>query len=178
MSALHIDQSLADRMVDDAIETCAVKVFSGDTNLTVEALCNGRCEVCALVTDQLARQVGAYLGEIDKTIRAIYRYDPEYTSIRQLGSERTGLSRRGGINLVTWVDRKSAAQSALGMMLETALSTSRQKIIKCHEASPAACTFARPRFGFALMWPNRSHQKRSSWTNAPEMACWQLMTLN
>lgn len=140
MSALHIDQSLADRMVDDAIETCAVKVFSGDTNLTVEALCNGRCEVCALVTDQLARQVGAYLGEIDKTIRAIYRYDPEYTSIRQLGSERTGLSRRGGINLVTWVDRKSAAQSALGMMLETALSTSRQKIIKCHEASPACYT--------------------------------------
>jgi hypothetical protein len=139
MATMQIDQALADQMVDHAIATCAEKKFSGNKRQAYEALQEGRCEICGLVTEDLARQVGEYLGKIDKTIRAVYRYEPEASAARSLKSEKPGSVRRGGINLVTWVERKSAAQSALGATLESTLYQSRQRI-RCPKASPTCYT--------------------------------------
>ncbi|MBP1693416.1 MAG: hypothetical protein H6Q37_1299 [Chloroflexi bacterium] len=135
---LAMDQVLADRMVTQAVARCAEKRFSGDTRQAEEALSQGRCDICGVITEDLVRQVGEYLGQMDKTVRAVYRYEPETTTVRPIGNAPAP-ARRGGINLVTWVDRKSAALNALGVTLETLLSQSRQRI-HCPNAGPNCYT--------------------------------------
>jgi len=135
---LEMDQVLADRMVERSIAYCAEKRFSGDIRQTEQALYQGRCDICGIITEDIVRQVGEYLGQMDRTVRAVYRYEPEITTARPIGNAPAP-ARKGGINLVTWVDRKSAALNALGATLETLLSESRHRI-RCPNAGPNCYT--------------------------------------
>jgi len=140
MSTVQIDQALSDTMVQNAIAYCADKKYSGDVREATLALRQGRCDICGYLSESLINQVGEYLGKVDRTVRAIYRYEPEYITMRPTTSNHAKNGRRGGINLVAWVDRKSAALNALGDTLETVLSESRRKI-GCRNAQPACFTF-------------------------------------
>jgi hypothetical protein len=139
MQTEQMDQALADTMVQNAIAYCAEKKYSDDIQETTQALRQGRCDICGYLSESLIRQVGDYLGHVDKTVRAIYRYEPEYVATHP-SSRHAKNGRRGGINLVAWVDRKSAALNALGDTLETVLAESRRKI-GCKNAQPACFTF-------------------------------------
>jgi hypothetical protein len=136
----QMDQTLADTMVLNAIVYCAEKKYSGDVREVSQALLQGRCDICSYLSESIIQQVGEYLGQVDKTVRAIYRYEPEYITGRASSDHRMRNGRRGGINLVAWVERKSAALNALGDTLEAVLSESRQKI-GCKNAKPACFTF-------------------------------------
>lgn len=140
MSTVQIDQALADTMVQNAIVYCAEKKYSGDIQEAAQALRQGRCDICEYLSESLIRQVGEYLGKVDKTVRAIYKYEPEYITMRPIPGNPTKNGRRAGINLIAWVDRKSAALNALGDTLETVLSESRRKV-GCKNAQPACFTF-------------------------------------
>jgi hypothetical protein len=131
-------------MVAQALAECAARCFNGDLQQARQALCAGRCEVCALLNDSLVRQVGEYLGEMDHTVRAVFRYEAEHpagqSSLRSPQAAPGGKStRKGGINLVTWVERKSAALSALSAALEAALAESR-RALGCPKAVPGCYT--------------------------------------
>ena len=141
MSTVQMDQALADKIVEKAITFCADKKLSGDVQEAALALEQGRCDVCSFFADSLIRQVSAYLGEMDKTVRAIYKVEPEYASLRPQAGVRGVAGRRTGITLIAWVDRKSAALSSLSATLEAVLSESRRKI-GCKNASPACRTLA------------------------------------
>jgi len=141
MTTVQMDQALADRIVEKAITFCADKKLSGDVQEATLALEQGRCDVCSFFADSLIRQVSAYLGEMDKTVRAIYKVEPEYASLRPQAGVRGVAGRRTGITLIAWVDRKSAALSSLSATLEAVLSESRRKI-GCKNASPACRTLA------------------------------------
>jgi hypothetical protein len=140
MPTEQMDQALADTMVQNAITYCAEKKYSDDFQEAAQALRQGRCDICGYLSESLIRQVGEYLSQVDKTVRAIYRYEPEYIAARSTAGGRAKNGRRGGINLVAWVDRKSAALNALGDTLETVLAESRRKI-GCKNAQPACFTF-------------------------------------
>ena len=140
MSTVQMDQALADTMVQNAIAYCAEKKYSGDIREATQALCQGRCDICSYLSESLIQQVVEYLSQVDKTVRAIYRYEPEYITMRPTPSQHAKNGRRGGINLVAWVDRKSAALNILGDTLETVLSESRRKI-GCKNVQPACFTF-------------------------------------
>jgi hypothetical protein len=127
-------------MVQNAIAYCAEKKFSGDVRETTQALGQGRCDLCGYMSESLMRQLGEYLGTVDKTVRAIYKYEPEYITLRPTDDNLRRVGRRAGINLVAWVDRKSAALNALGDTLETMLSESRRKV-SCKNAKPDCFTF-------------------------------------
>ena len=77
MSTLQFDQAVADKMVEKAIAFCAQKNFAGESHSTRHALSQGRCDICGDVIDSLGGQIGEYLGQMDKTIKAVYRYGPE-----------------------------------------------------------------------------------------------------
>lgn len=139
ISHLQFDQASADSMVDKAIAYSAEKKFSGDVRQARLALCQGRCDVCSCMVDNLVYQIGEYLGNVDRTVQAIYRYEPEYVTVRPQFQQGNVKISRGGINLITLVDRKSAALSALGNTLEALLAVSRQKI-SCKNANPACYT--------------------------------------
>jgi hypothetical protein len=140
MSSAQINQALADTMIQNAIAYCAEKKCSGDVREATLALRQGRCDICGYLSESLIRQVGEYLGKVDKTVRAIYRYEPEYLTMQPTNGIPVKNGHRAGINLIAWVDRKSAALNALGDTLETVLSEGRRKVT-CKDAQPACFTF-------------------------------------
>ena len=140
MATVQMDQALADKMVEKAISFCADKKFTGDVEQTRQVLRKGRCDACEYLSYSLVRQVGEYLGNMDRTVKAVYAFKPDRAPLTQQDSNITAGRRASGINLIAWVDRKSAALSALGTTLETVLSESRRKI-GCMNATPACCNF-------------------------------------
>jgi hypothetical protein len=76
----------------------------------------------------LAKGLAQYLGSIDETIKAVYVYEPEYAT----GNEIVGLSY--GINLLAWVQRKSAALNSIVASLDATLMEERKRLL-CPEAT-------------------------------------------
>lgn len=162
MTPTQIDQALADRMVETALGACADKHFSGDKEQARQSIRRGGCEYCACLSDSLVEQISQYLGEIDKTLKAVFRYEPvEEPGFFQWENEAKP-RESAGINLVVWVERKSAALSALVGTLETAISAS-QKEIGCVKASSSCFTLdvkmvddsdVRDRRGYGLLAQN------------------------
>ena len=141
MVSAQIDQKLADSMLEKAISFCADKKFTGDYQQTLEALQRGRCDACEYISYSLVRQIGEYLGRIDRTVKAVYAFKPDRAPFTQQDGNVTAGKRASGINLLTWVDRKSAALTAIGTTLEGSITESRRRI-GCVKATPACCNFS------------------------------------
>ncbi len=133
MQNTRVDQSLTDKMFDQALVDCADKLFAGDTSRMRQSLLQSHCENCRCVAGCLAGFIGEYLGRVDRTVKAVYSYQPSAEN-NQEPSEAT--EPFVGINLVVWVERKSAALSALLQTLEESLKASQNKI-GCALATPA-----------------------------------------
>lgn len=126
MNTEQITQATADRMIEDAIALCAARYFEGDIQLALEALRKGRRDVRLEFTQAIGRQISEYLGQMDRTVKAVYDYEIDPTSLRAFNQDVTS-AQKVGINLVAWVDRKSAALSALVATMETVLNQSQKK---------------------------------------------------
>jgi hypothetical protein len=120
-------------MFEQAIVECADKLYAGDTLRMRQSLLQSHCENCHCVAECLARFIGEYLGKVDRTVKAVYNYQPLDEIRRDTGGIIEPLV---GINLVVWVERKSAALSALLQTLEESLKNSRTRI-GCAVATPA-----------------------------------------
>lgn len=128
-----IDQALTDKMFDQAIAECADEIFAGDALRMRQSMLQSHCENCKCVAVCLAKLIGEYLGQVDRTVKAVYNYQPlEGTDKESIGTSEPFI----GINLVVWVERKSAALSALLETLESAFKASRNQI-GCAIATPA-----------------------------------------
>jgi hypothetical protein len=136
MFDMQIDQALADQMIDRAIGECAEIHFAGSIRKMRRALLMGECEYCQCLSDRLVRQIGEYLGKVDKTVKAVYQYTPFENPQESSDETQVSFKKDSGINLVVWVERKSAALNALLETLETALSTNQHKI-GCPKSAPS-----------------------------------------
>jgi len=110
---------------------CAGTIFAGDTLRMRQSLLQSHCEHCQLVAQNLARRLGEYLGQVDRMVKAVYHYEPMEETEKPPAENGDPYI---GINLVVWVERKSAALSALIETLEVALKNS-QVQITCAAAS-------------------------------------------
>lgn len=128
MVGIHIDQKLTDDMVEQAIKACAEEYYAGDVRQLNQSLQKGECEHCQCVRDHLAVLISEYLGQVDKTVKAVYQYVPTDAAQITQGEIASPISGPLGINLVAWVERKSAAFVALVDMLEAVLDASQRKI--------------------------------------------------
>ncbi len=135
----RMDRSLAEQLISAAVAACAGQKYGGDSRQVLDALCQGRCDVCEAFRNHLAVQVGRYLGQIDQTIKAVIKYEPEMPSLVP-HALTGGAGRYGGINLIAWVERKSAALIALSTALEAALADGRRGL-GCPNAQPNCFTF-------------------------------------
>ena len=136
---MQIDQALTDDMVERAIEICADEHFAGDIRQLKQALLQGQSEHCRCVRDHLAMQISEYLGQVDKTVKAVYQYEPTDASQIVQGENSAQSTEPIGINLVAWVERKSADLIALVDTLESVLTVSQRKI-GCVKASDKWCS--------------------------------------
>ncbi len=128
-------------MVERAVAECAEEHFAGNTRRMRQALLQGQCEHCCCISDSLVRQIGEYLAQVDNTVKAVYQYGPVETPPASQGKEANRSKEHTGINLVAWVNRKSAALGALVGTLETALTAS-QRQLGCVNATLACFTLA------------------------------------
>lgn len=135
MPSVQMDQTLVDRMVEKSIIYCADKKFNGSVKAARKAFSEGRCDACNYLTMNLVRQVSEYLGQMDKTVKAVYRFEPEHSTNRLPHEDEPAYTRKSGINLIAWVERKSAALGALVATLESSLAESRRKV-GCKDAEP------------------------------------------
>lgn len=127
----QINRDLTDQMVEKAIAYCARQACTGDTEQAQQALHQGQCGVCDYLCYSLAKQVGEYLSQTDGTVKAVYVFEPEYGWDGDTAAAR----RSSGINLIAWVDRKSASLDALTGALGNALSESRRNKVGCVKAT-------------------------------------------
>ncbi|MGD8751231.1 MAG: hypothetical protein PVG14_07400, partial [Anaerolineales bacterium] len=125
MIAYNLDQSLADEMVNKAVELSAENLFGGDREKTLIALRRGSGDVSRCFSKNLGELIAVLLVEMDKNVKSIYRYSPESLRIK---SDDIGFDAGSAINLIAWVDRKSPALSTLVKTLEVLLSQSQAKI--------------------------------------------------
>src|SRR5512146_2814420 len=100
----QLDQALANHMLQKAIAYCGDRKFGGDAQEAERALRQGRCDICGLLCPCLIQEVGQYLGRTDRMIKAVYQVEPEAALARPQDGLSPSLNRRGGINLVAWVD--------------------------------------------------------------------------
>jgi Pyruvate phosphate dikinase, AMP/ATP-binding domain len=135
MATMQMDPALANDMIGKAIAYCGEREFAGDAQKAEHALRQGRCDMCAIVSRCLVQEVGEYLGRTDRMVKAVYRVEPE-DALPPPKTAAKNTSRRAGINLVAWVDRKSAALVALGGTLENALADS-MRTLDCKNSTPA-----------------------------------------
>jgi hypothetical protein len=129
MTTEQIDSVLADEMIQNAIDLCADKFFTGNRDWAIQALRQGREDVCQAFADCLGVQIAEYLGGMDKTVKAIFRYEVDEEHLHHDELEEPTRGWQGGINLVAWVGRKSAALTALVATLESTLEESQRKLI-------------------------------------------------
>jgi hypothetical protein len=127
MIGVHIDQSLTDDMIERALASCADESLDGDIYSLHQILAQGDEEYRGAFNEHLAVQVAEYIGQVDKTVKAVFHFAGRESS-RPPVEERTATpSKPSGIHLIVWVERKSAALSALIETLETVLIISLQK---------------------------------------------------
>lgn len=138
---MQIDQSLTDKMAEQAVNECAEAHFAGNSQRVRQALLQGQCEHCRCISDSLVKQIGEYLGQVDNTVKAVYQYWPAEMPNASNSQEVDISWKHCGINLVAWVNRKSAALGALVGTLESALIAS-QRQLGCINATPACFTLA------------------------------------
>jgi|GEM_PF-108581 len=168
---VQIDQTLTDKMIEQAVLDCAEAHFAGDSRRMRQALLQGQCEHCCCVNESLVRQISEYLGKIDRTVKAVYQFGSEISAQAGQGGEARSFGEKSGIHLIAWVDRKSAAFNALAETLETVLSAS-QRAIGCANAVPSCFTLdiemvddsdVRERRGFGLLVDASPVQARLAW---------------
>ena len=128
MYPMQIDENVAETLLMEAVEVTSRRKFEGDIQTTRKALQQGQCDICRMVSDVLVTQIGDYLCGLDKTVKAIYKYEPEHVNISRLHSSTIHTTTKSGINLVVRVERKSAALLTLVAMLESAISETRRRL--------------------------------------------------
>jgi hypothetical protein len=125
MKTEQMTQAMVDQMVQEALAVCAEMHFSGDLQQAIESLRSGQCDVILDFSSSIGGQIAKYLGQIDKTVKAVYEYHIDPGAMRAQEGDLAS-AWVVGINLVAWVERKSAALEALVATLELVLSQSLQ----------------------------------------------------
>ena len=175
--SVQIDQKLTEKMVEQAIAVCAGMHYAGDKLRMRHAILQGRCEHCKCLTDDLVDQIGDYLGQVDKTVKAVYQYGLIYPAKDRRDEDIRSLKRDTGINLIVWVERKSAALGAFINSLETFLATSLREL-GCVNATLSCFTLdveivddqdVQERRGFGLLLKQNIFQSKLVWSRTGQV---------
>lgn len=125
MTDLQINKSLVVAMIDNAVRSSANRFAAGDEHRTIASIRIGDPDVCEYFLVNLTHEISRTIGEIDKTIKAIYTYQ---AVDMQVLTNDLPIRYSNSINLVVWVDRKSAALDTLVASLEYDIQEHQKKL--------------------------------------------------
>ncbi len=120
MDTVTINGTAIQEMVQSALAFSAEKAELSAAREVRREIAAGDCTVCEYLRYGLSKELGQYLGTIDRSVQAVYAYEPEYAAgVLHLDSAGPGIDR--GINLIVSVDRKNHALDSIVASLEDAV---------------------------------------------------------
>jgi hypothetical protein len=120
MDTVTINGIAIQEMVDSALAFSAEKAGLPAAREARRDIVDGGCTVCEYLRYGLSRELGQYLGTIDRSVQAVYAYEPEYAAgVLHLDSAGPGIDR--GINLIVSVEKKNHALDSIVASLEDAV---------------------------------------------------------
>jgi hypothetical protein len=120
MDTVTINGTAIQNMVQSALAFSAERAELPAAEQARRAISRGDCTVCDYLRYGLSKEISQYLGSIDRSVQAVYAYEPEYAAgVLHLDSAGPGVDP--GINLIVAVDRKNHALSSIVASLEDAV---------------------------------------------------------
>jgi hypothetical protein len=120
MDTVTINGIAIQAMVDSALAFSAEKAALLAAPEARREIADGDCTVCEYLRYGLSKELAEYLGSIDRSVQAVYAYEPEYAAgVLHVDSAGPGIDR--GINLIVSVDRKNHALDSVVASLEDAV---------------------------------------------------------
>jgi hypothetical protein len=123
MAQVLVDTAASAELMDNALESCARMLGMGSGVDVAQAARAGHSVALERLVYGLAREAARYLGAADATIKAVYVYDPEYSS----GPEDAMSS--SSLGLIVWASRRSAALISLVNDLVATLAEERRRVL-------------------------------------------------
>jgi hypothetical protein len=132
MDTVTINGIAIQEMVESALTFSAAKAGLPAGPEARREIVGGGCIVCEYLRYGLSKELSEYLGSIDRSVQAVYAYEPEYvTGVLHLDSAGPTIDR--GINLIVSVDRKNHALDSIVASLEDAVEESVRPLL-CSKA--------------------------------------------
>ena len=120
MDTVTINGTAIQDMVQSALAFSAERAELPAAEQARRAISRGDCTVCDYLRYGLSKEISQYLGSIDRSVQAVYAYEPEYAAgVLHLDSAGPGVDP--GMNLIVAVDRKNHALSSIVASLEDAV---------------------------------------------------------
>jgi hypothetical protein len=120
MDTVTINGTAIQDMVQSALAFSAEKAELPAAREARREIADGGCTICEYLRYGLSKELGQYLGTIDRSVQAVYAYEPEYAAgVLHLDSAGPGIDQ--GINLIVSVDRKNHALNSIVASLEDAV---------------------------------------------------------
>jgi len=125
---MSFDNSIVANMIEEALAFCAAKTRTRTKENALDRVLQGDCPVCEYMRYGLAKGIAQYLGSLDDTVKAVYVYEPEYATDEEM------VGQSFGVNLLAWVERKSAALNSMVAGLDAVLMEERKRLL-CPDAT-------------------------------------------
>ena len=133
MDPVTINGTAIQEMVQSALAFSVEKAELSAAREARREIADGDCTVCEYLRYGLSKELGQYLGTIDRSVQAVYAYEPEYAAgVLHLDSGGPGIDQ--GINLIVSVDRKNHALDSIVASLEDAVKEGVQALL-CSKAN-------------------------------------------
>ena len=81
---MQVDQALTDQMMDKAIRHAPISTLT-EIRADPSVHAPGTLRYLRTVSECLVRQIGDYLGQVDRTVKAVYHYEPQEGSLQAAG---------------------------------------------------------------------------------------------
>lgn len=171
MNSHRMDQAYIEELIERAVSIYANEYFDGDIQGMKQALQEGQCQYCNLVTTYLVSQLSQFLGQVDPSILAIYKLEAANAYQITGGEAETPANEAAGINLVIWAEDKTQQINDLAESINSSLAAARRSLI-CPGAMPACSTInveivdthqVTSQSGFGLLVPNTYIHSEPIW---------------
>jgi hypothetical protein len=133
MCAATFDRTMMKQMMDHALDLSARKMRLVSGTEMREAITGGNCKACGYLRHALAEEMARYLGSLDGSVKAVYTYEPEYATAGD-GYMPNVPATSPAINMIAWVEQKSAALSSVVNILGAALKDEFERL-ECPKAN-------------------------------------------
>jgi hypothetical protein len=121
--------STASAAIDQALDSCVVKMKLQDRDEAAALLRQGSSEVRGYFEYGLVRHLAEYIGALDDQVQAVYQYEDEATADDAIFGE----AMPGLMHMIIWAQRKTGALNSLIAALDRTVAQGYAELMETPE---------------------------------------------